>query len=81
MRLPEWNQKIILEEISTKPVSSKVVVSQAEAPKVMSMEAMPSVLIALWLPRPNQSISKEKQKRPQLVLVRQSPRRNHVEVR
>lgn len=43
MRLHEWSQNIVLEQMSTKSIIYEAVVSQVEAPEVMSMEATPSV--------------------------------------
>jgi len=80
VRLPKWNQNLILEEMSTEPVSSKATISQEEAPEVLSMEAMPYVPMAPRSPSSKQSIAKEKQKKPQPIPMRSSPRKNLVEV-
>lgn len=70
---PKISQLIILAQMSA-PVSSEAVVSQAERPKVVSMEVTPPMPTAPRSPQLKKSDAKEKQKKP--LLVRHSPRKN-----
>lgn len=60
----------------SKPINSKAVVSQAKAPEVVSMEAMPFVPTMLRSPRTNKSATKEKKKKSQPIPMRKSMRKN-----
>lgn len=80
VKLLEYSQKIILEQM-VEPVSFEATISQPEAPKVVSMEAMIFVPTIVRSPRPKKSVTKEKQKKPQPILVRESPRKNPGKVR
>lgn len=71
--LPDWKYKIILEKIidPAEVACSEAVVSEGVAPEIAStLEATLYVPMALRSPRPKPSTAKEKQKKPQVVLVR-----------
>lgn len=52
------------------PVSYEAITSQVEVPEVVSMEATPSMAVVPRSRRPMKLDAKEKQKKPQTILVR-----------